>query len=224
MSKSLDLIAALAVSALLAGAVAARAEDGLGLGREALPEEVAAWDIDVRPDGVGLPVGSGDVLTGEEIFTEQCAYCHGDFGEAVGRWPQIAGGFGTLDREDPVKTVGSYWPYLSTVWDYVHRAMPFGYAQSLTDDQVYAVTAYILYLNDIVDDEFELSNETFSDVTMPNVENFFMDDRDDLELARFSSEACMENCKDTVEITKRATVLDVTPEDGAEPEGGGGVD
>jgi cytochrome c len=224
MSKSLDLIAALAVSALLVGAVAARAEGGLGLGREALPEEVAAWDIDVRPDGVGLPVGSGDVLTGEEIFTEQCAYCHGDFGEAVGRWPQIAGGFGTLDREDPVKTVGSYWPYLSTVWDYVHRAMPFGYAQSLTDDQVYALTAYILYLNDIVDDEFELSNETFSDVTMPNVENFFMDDRDDLELARFSNEACMENCKDTVEITKRATVLDVTPEDGVEPEGGGGVD
>ncbi len=224
MSKSLDLIAAFAVCALLGGAGRPCAEGGLGLGRAALPEEVAAWDIDIRPDGAGLPVGSGDVFTGEEIFTEQCAHCHGDFGEAVGRWPQIAGGFGTLDREDPVKTVGSYWPYLSTVWDYVHRAMPFGYAQSLTDDQVYALTAYILYLNDIVDEDFELSDETFAEVTMPNVENFFMDDRDDAELARFSGEACMENCKDAVEITKRATVLDVTPEDGAEPEGGGGVD
>jgi cytochrome c len=80
----------------------------------------------------------------------------------------LAGGFGTLDGEDPVKTIGSYWPYLSTVWDYVHRAMPYGAAQSLNDDEVYAITAYLLYLNEVVEDDFVLSNETFAEIEMPN--------------------------------------------------------
>jgi len=187
-------------------------EGGFSLGREALSEEVAAWDIDVRPDGLGLPEGSGDVFTGEEIYLENCAMCHGDFGEAIGRWPVLAGGDGTLDGEDPVKTVGSYWPYASTIFDYIHRAMPFGNAQSLTDDEVYALTAYVLYLNYLVEDDFVLNRETFAEVQMPNQDNFFMDDRAEVELGEFSKEACMENCKDTVEIVKRARVLDVTPE------------
>lgn len=188
-------------------------EGGLGLGRAALPEEVAAWDIDVRPDGQGLPVGSGDVFTGEEIYIEKCSVCHGDFGEARGRWPQLAGGQSTLTRADPVKTIGSYWPYLSTVYDYVNRAMPFGEAQSLEPDEVYALTAYLLYLNDLVDDDFELSNDNFTDVEMPNAGNFFMDDRAEVELPIFvSSDVCMENCKDSVEITMHASVLDVTPD------------
>lgn len=198
----------------------APARDGsYGLGREALPEEIAAWDIDIRPDGQGLPVGSGDVWTGEEVFVAQCASCHGDFGEAVGRWPQLAGGQGTLERKDPVKTIGSYWPYLSTVWDYVHRAMPFGDAQSLTPDEVYAITAYLLYLNNVVEDDFELSNESFAKVEMPNADGFKPDDRPETELTAFSGEVCMEGCKDDVEITMRAAVLDVTPgsdEDDAE--------
>lgn len=192
-------------------------EGGYGLGREALPEEIAAWDIDVRPDGQGLPPGSGDVLTGEALFVERCATCHGDFGEGAGRWPQLAGGFGTLDSEDPVKTVGSFWPYLSTAIDYIHRAMPFGDAQSLTADETYAITAYILYLNDLVDEDFVLSPETFATVRMPNAEGFFDDDREVTELALFSGEPCMEACKDSVEITMRATVLDVTPDDGPVP-------
>jgi len=187
-------------------------EGGFSLGREALSEEVAAWDIDVRPDGLGLPEGSGDVFMGEEIYLENCAMCHGDFGEAIGRWPVLAGGDGTLDGEDPVKTVGSYWPYASTIFDYIHRAMPFGNAQSLTDDEVYALTAYVLYLNYLVEDDFVLNRETFAEVQMPNQDNFFMDDRAEVELGEFSKEACMENCKDTVEIVKRARVLDVTPE------------
>jgi cytochrome c len=108
--------------------------DRLNLGREATPAEVAAWDIDVRPDGQGLPEGSGDVATGEEVFAERCAFCHGDFGEGVDRWPVLAGGQDTLTEERPVKTIGSYWPYLSTVYDYIYRAMPFGEAQSLTPD------------------------------------------------------------------------------------------
>jgi hypothetical protein len=130
-------------------------------------------------------VGEGDVWTGEELFVTHCSACHGDFGEAVGRWPVLAGGFGTLDGEDPVKTIGSYWPYLSTVWDYVHRAMPYGAAQSLSDDEVYAITAYLLYLNNVVEDDFVLSNETFTEIVeMPNEDAFFMDDRDDGRTAR----------------------------------------
>lgn len=196
-----------------------------GLGRVALPEEVTAWDIDIRPDGAGLPDGRGDVLTGEEVYTENCAMCHGDFGEAVDRWPVLAGGQGTLDSDDPVKTIGSYWPYLSTVWDYVHRAMPFGNAQSLSDDEVYAITAYILYLNDLVDEDFELSRENFTEQHLPNENGFFDDDRPVVELTRFSGEPCMENCKESVEITARARVIDVTPDtegdDGASDEAAG---
>ena len=201
-----------AIAAICVAGIAGTALAGpLGLGRPATPEEVAAWDIDVRPDGVGLPEGSGDVFTGEEVFAEKCAVCHGDFGEGVDRWPVLAGGQGTLTRERPIKTIGSYWPYLSTVWDYVHRAMPFGDAQSLTDDEVYAITAYLLYLNDLVDDDFELSHENFADVQLPNEENFFMDDRAQSPVFA-NREACMEYCKTEVKITARARVLDVTPE------------
>ncbi|MBY8977678.1 cytochrome c [Rhodobacteraceae bacterium NNCM2] len=205
MSRFLE--AALALF-LLAGT----AEAGpLGLGRAATPEEIAAWDIDVRPDGAGLPEGRGDVATGEEIFAEKCAYCHGDFGEGVDRWPVLAGGQGTLTSERPVKTIGSYWPYLSTVWDYVNRAMPFGEAQSLSHDEVYAITAYLLYANDLVDDEFELSRENFTEVRLPNEENFFADDRTESPVFT-AREVCMTDCKPAAEITARARVLDVTPE------------
>ena len=89
---------------------------------------------------------------------QQCAACHGEFGESAGRWPILAGGDGTLASDDPVKSIGSYWPYASTVMDYIRRAMPFGNAQSLSNDELYAVTAYVLYLNDIIKDEnFELN-------------------------------------------------------------------
>lgn len=208
MSKFPSFAAVLALMVFSGSAIA----EPLGLGRLATPDEVAAWDIDIRPDGAGLPPGRGDVETGEELFADQCAYCHGDFGEGVDRWPVLAGGFDTLDSDDPVKTVGSYWPYLSTVWDYVHRAMPFGYSQSLSDDEVYAITAYILYANDLVEDDFELSQENFAEVRLPNEANFFPDDR--LESPVFKiGDVCMENCKDKVEITMRARILDVTPEE-----------
>lgn len=200
---------------LIQAAAPSAPEGGFGLGRPALEEEIAAWDIDVRPDGLGLPEGAGDVWTGEEVFVAKCAVCHGDFGEAVGRWPQLAGGQGTLKRDDPVKTIGSYWPYLSTVYDYVYRAMPFGEAQSLTPDEVYAITAYLLYVNDLVEDDFELSHENFAEVRLPNEDNFFMDDRAETELAAFSAAPCMSDCTDgPVEITMRSMVLDVTPDSG----------
>lgn len=202
-------------------------EGGLGLGRKATEDEVAAWDIDVRPDGTGLPAGKGTVAEGEVLFTDNCAVCHGDFGEGVGRWPVLAGGQDTLTDDRPEKTIGSYWPYLSTVYDYVRRAMPFGNARSLSDDDVYAITAYLLYLNDIVDDEeFELSNDNFADIHLPNEENFIPDDR--FQEAHYANkEPCMTDCKPgPVEITMRARVLDVTPEGGGDDEEntGGGID
>lgn len=185
-----------------------------GLGRAAFAEEIASWDVDVLPDGRGLPVGSGDVWTGEEVFTEKCAACHGDFAEGRDAWPVLAGGFDTLADQDPVKTVGSYWPYLSTVWDYVHRSMPFGNAGTLTADETYAITAYILYSNDLIGDDFVLSNETFSEVEMYNTAGFIIDNRPEVEYAIWRGEPCMTDCKSgPVEITRRSSDVGVTPAD-----------
>ncbi|UWQ73145.1 c-type cytochrome [Leisingera sp. M658] len=211
-----------AATAVVAACAAPAYAEKFGLGRPALPEEIAAWDLDVAPDGTGLPAGSGDVFTGEEVFAEKCAVCHGDFAEGVGNWPKLAGGQDTLDHDDPLKTVGSYWPYLSTTWDYVNRSMPFGDAQSLSADEVYAIVAYILYSNDLVDDEFVLSDGTFTDVKLPNAGGFILDDRQEAEAHFWNPEPCMESCKESVEITMRAMVLDVTPdEDSAEPRAAG---
>jgi cytochrome c len=210
---------------LAAGAAGHAGAEGFGLGREAAPEEVAAWDIDVRPDGQGLPEGSGDAWTGEEVFAQQCAHCHGDFGEGRDRWPVLAGGHDTLTRARPVKTIGSYWPFASTVYDYINRAMPFGYAQSLTPDQVYAITAYLLYMNDVItEDDFVVSDENLAEIELPNHGNFFMDPRPDIPLVSEEGEPCMSGCKESVEITMRARVLDVTPEADEETSAGITVD
>ena len=203
----------------------------LGLGRAALPAEVAAWDLDINALGEGLPFGSGDALVGEEIFSEKCAACHGDFAEGIDNWPKLAGGVDTLDHEDPLKTVGSYWPYLTTAYDYIKRSMPYGNAGSLTDDEVYAIVAYILYSNDLIEDNFVLSDDNFLAFEMPNAKGFVVDDRGTTEYAIWSDVPCMKNCKDTVEITMRALVLDVTPDQvgvfynrGSCRCGGGGAD
>jgi len=207
MSKSRKLAAALI---LLAAPAAA---EGPTLGRVALPEEIAAWDIDVRPDGAGLPPGSGTVAQGEELFVEQCAACHGDFGEGVDRWPVLAGGHDSLTHERPEKTIGSYWPYLSTVFDYIKRAMPFGNARSLSDDEVYAITAYLLYMNDVVGEDFELTRENFASVRLPNEPNFIDDDRLAEPHYQPGLTPCMENCMPhAAAIAMRAAVLDVTPD------------
>lgn len=210
MSKFRDLTLATALLSLCAAGPSLA--ERIGLGRPALPEEIAAWDKDVRPDGTGLPDGSGSVADGEQIFSENCAVCHGEFAEGVDNWPKLAGGMDTLDRDDPLKTIGSYWPHLSTAWDYVNRSMPFGNAQSLEPDQVYAIVAYLLYSNDLVDEDFVLSKDSFAEVVLPNAEGFILDDRDTTELPQFSQPACMDNCKETVEITAHATILDVTPD------------
>jgi cytochrome c len=215
MSKYRNLLLGLAIAGTLGG-TAVQAEP-LGLGREALPEEVAAWNTDIRPDGQGLPDGSGSVLQGEEVFAEQCAVCHGDFAEGVDRWPVLAGGRGTLKSRNPVKTIGSYWPYLSTAYDYIERAMPFGNARSLSPDEIYGIVAYLLYMNDLVDDEFVLSKENFTEVHLPNEANFIEDDRPDTPTIA-QAEPCMTDCKTSVEITARAAIIDVTPEESGIPE------
>ncbi len=184
----------------------------LGLGRTALPEEIAAWNRDVRPDGQGLPAGSGSVAEGEEIFAQKCAVCHGDFGEGVDRWPVLAGGQGSLRDARPLKTLGSYWPYLSTAWDYIYRAMPYGDAASLTPDETYALVAYLLYLNDITDDDsFRLSQDNLVDIALPNAAGFRADDRPLGEYQAFT-DRCMRACKPSVSITRRASGVDVTPD------------
>ncbi|MEE9313156.1 MAG: cytochrome c, partial [Rhizobiaceae bacterium] len=190
---------------LVAGLLSTAAIAGkYNLGREATKDEVAAWNIDIRPDGQGLPEGKGTVAQGEEVYAEKCASCHGDFGEGVDRWPVLAGGGDTLDSDRPVKTIGSYWPYLSTVWDYVNRAMPFTEARSLEPDEVYAITAYLMFVNDIVEDEdFELSKANFLEKRLPNEKGFFADDR--LKSPVFKkAEPCMKNCKTSVKITSTA--------------------
>jgi cytochrome c len=206
---------ALVCLALVGTAVAA--DRKLNIGRVASPAEIAGWDIDVRPDGQGLPSGSGSVKAGEAVYMGKCAACHGEFGESAGRWPQVAGGAGSLSSHDPVKTVGSYFAHLSTVFDYVRHAMPFGDAQSLSNDELYAVVAYMLFLNDIVDDKFVLSRETFSAVKMPNAGGFYDDDRETAEKAFWNPRPCMTDCKPEVTITGRARVIDVTPDDKARP-------
>ena len=185
----------------------------LGLGRAALPEEVKAWDIDVRPDGMGLPAGKGTAKQGDEIFQTQCAACHGEFGQGVGRWPVLAGGIGTLKADRPEKTVGSFWPDLSTVFDYLNRAMPYGNARSLSADDTYALTAYLLLMNDIIKDEnFELNQSNFTSVKMPNAATFYADDRETTEKHFWNRQTCMKDCRPAPKVTGRAMVLDVTPD------------
>src|SRR5215211_2320220 len=188
----------------------------LGIGREATSGEIAGWDIAIRPDGRGLPPGRGTVKQGEALYLERCAVCHGEFGEATGRWPILSGGDGTLASHDPVRSIGSYWPYASTVMDYIRRAMPFGNAQSLTNDELYAVTAYVLYLNDVIKDEgFELNERNFAAIKLPNEPNFLDDDRESSERAFWNPEPCMASClPGEARIVGRAKAVDVTPETG----------
>jgi len=146
---------------------------GPGLGREATPAEVAAWDVSIPPDGAGLPPGRGTPAQGAVIYAQKCQNCHGEKG---GGQPndRLVGGQGTLASKMPVRTIGSYWPYATTLFDYVRRAMPYTQSHSLTDDEVYAVTAYLLHLNGIIAEMSVMDAETLPKVRMPNRENFIL--------------------------------------------------
>ena len=205
------LFAVTLLSSVLSASQAVSEQRPFNLGQLATAEQVAGWDIDVRPDGLGAPVGAGNAFDGEEVYAERCASCHGDFGEAVDNWPVLVGGEGTLNGHDPVKTTGSYWPYASTMYDYIYRAMPFGEAQSLTHDETYQIVAYLLFMNDIIDDEFELNQENIGTIEMPNRDGFMMPDpRPDAQ--PISGVACMKNCDVPTNVIGKARDIDVTPE------------
>jgi cytochrome c len=188
----------------------------LGIGRAATASEIAGWDIDIRPDGHGLPPGRGTPGEGEPLYVARCAACHGELGESTGRWPVLTGGTGSLASHEPLRTVGSYWPYTSTVIDYIRRAKPPGDAQSLSNDELYAITAYVLYLNDVITDEsFELNERNLTSIRLPNERGFFNDDRETAESELWHPAPCMTGCaQGEARITSRARMLDVTPQAG----------
>lgn len=161
-----------------------------GIGATPTAAQIRGWNIDIAPDGVGLPAGSGTVAQGRTVFAAKCAACHGAVGEG-GTAARLVGGKGSLTSAKPVLTVGSYWPYATTVYDYVYRAMPWDKPQSLAPDEVYAVTAFLLHLNGIVDANASLDAKSLPKVTMPNHKGFTsVDPRpDDVKGTR-----CMQNC------------------------------
>jgi S-disulfanyl-L-cysteine oxidoreductase SoxD len=156
---------------LIAGASVGAAGEDYRIGRLASPDEIAGWDIDVAPDGTGLPPGRGSVREGEAIFADKCVSCHGAHGEGK-PMDRLVGGAGTIGTARPVKTVGSYWPFATTLFDFVRRAMPFDAPQSLSPSQVYAVSAYILFLNHLVPEEAILDASSLPEVAMPNRNNW----------------------------------------------------
>ena len=149
-----------------------------GAGRAASPEEVKAWDISISAGGAELPSGSGTVAEGREVYDRRCKRCHGDAGKG-GDEAALVGGQGSLATPKPLKTVGSYWPRATTLFDYVRRAMPYKNPGSLSDAQVYAVTAYILNLNGIVAESESMNAQALLKVKMPNRDGFVPDARPD---------------------------------------------
>jgi mono/diheme cytochrome c family protein len=168
-----------AIVLLLTSAALGAQTTTLGVGRPATPEEIRSLGLAIAPNGDGLPEGSGSVATGREVFATQCSRCHGPKGEG-GVGATLAGGQGTLRTPRPLKTVGSFWPYATTVWDYVNRAMPFDQPGLLKPADVYAVVAYILNLNGIIGEDAVMDAGSLPNVKMPNREGFVADPRPDV--------------------------------------------
>ena len=135
--------------------------------------EVQFWDRSVTPDGATLPPGEGNVADGRIVYETACASCHGETGQGKSPLVALVGGNGTLTATSPNKTVGSYWPYATTLFDYIRRAMPFGQQKSLRSDEVYAVTAYVLFLNGIIEEDRLITKATLPSIEMPNRDGFF---------------------------------------------------
>ena len=157
----------------LAGCSSPLTRETPNLGRVATPAEVAGWDVSISPDGSGLPPGRGTSAQGAVVFERQCQSCHGERGAGQPN-DRLVGGHGTLAGKTPVRTIGSYWPYATTVFDYVRRAMPYTQSHSLSDDEVYALTAYLLHLNGITGESDVMNAETLPKVRMPNRDNFIL--------------------------------------------------
>jgi len=165
-----SLVACLTLAACAANTPTSRRPDAK-FGRAATAQEVAAWDISVPPSGEGLPSGSGNAKQGEAVYLAKCQSCHGAKGVGKPADP-LAGGVGSLASANPLRTVGSFWPYATTLFDYTRRAMPLTNPQSLTNDEAYAVTAYVLYLNGIIAESDEMNARSLQQVKMPNRDGF----------------------------------------------------
>ncbi len=171
------LVAAVAAVADAADAAPPRHD----VGRPATASDVRKHGFLVGPTGEGLPRGSGSAIEGRTIYLERCASCHGARGEGMPHFPPLVGGQGSLAGPKPVATVGSFWPYATTVWDYINRAMPYQAAGTLRPDDVYAVTAYVLAMNGIVREDARLDEKTLPQVRMPNRDGFVSDPRPDVK-------------------------------------------
>jgi len=169
--KDISACVALAALAACAANTPTTSRPGEKFGRAATAQEVAAWDISIPPSGEGLPSGGGNAKQGEAVYVAKCQACHGARGAGKPADP-LAGGIGSLPSANPVRTVGSYWPYATTLFDYTRRAMPITNPQSLTHDETYAVTAYLLYLNGIVAESDEMNARSLPQVKMPNRDGF----------------------------------------------------
>jgi cytochrome c len=188
MRQTIKTVAIPFAGILLATVTASSAQSPYGIGRTASPAEIAGWNIDIGPDGRGLPSGSGSADHGREVYQTQCAACHGDQGQG-GVGDRLVGGQGTLATSKPIRTVGSYWPYAPPLFDYIHRAMPQNAPGSLSNEDVYAVSAYILHLNGLLPADAVLDAKAMTAIQMPNRKMFVDDARPDVK-----NSACMSRC------------------------------
>ena len=168
-----NLTAAVTMILAVAAYASSVAQESPNLGRPATPAEIAEWDVSIPPDGTGLPSGNGTPEQGASVYIQKCQSCHGEKGAGKPN-DQLVGGQGTLTSKSPVRTIGSYWPYATTVFDYVRRAMPYTQSHSLTNEEAYAVTAYLLYLNGIIGAQDAMNAQSLPQVKMPNRDNFII--------------------------------------------------
>jgi cytochrome c len=186
----LGLTAAVAVAGLAFGAHADWSKPSVGFGKPISQADLAAWDIDIRtPDGKGLPAGKGSVSEGKKIYEAKCVACHGENAKGGPQYGAMVGGVGSFKTNARVLTPGSMYPYAPILFDYIRRTMPMDQPQSLTADQVYGLSAYILHLNGLAKEDAVMDAKSLTAVQMPNRDGFIVDDRPDAKAAR-----CMMNC------------------------------
>ena len=180
-----SFLPALAVFGLAACSAAfAQAPGYSNLGRAPSKEEIQAWNQSIGPQGKELPPGSGTAKQGEEIFASKCAVCHGSNGEGSQLAPRLVGGRGPLDIPTPSRTLANYWPFATTIWDYINRAMPPKQEGSLSGSDIYGLTAFILYRNDIISEGQVLDAASLPKVKMPNRDGFIPDRLEDIHSLR----------------------------------------